>query len=250
MQGKAIEKSAYFSIDDTGVVFLTLLKERPESIFEVPILRRYYDLHQRYGVKFSCYCFAYYDRRSWVDSPPRGYVGQFEENADWLRFGFHSYSLNDRYDLCVPEVIAYDYSVMTDALRQTVGTAITHTIRLHEWRANEEGLHFLYLQGLYGLLCSETGKTSYDLNEKELRRMVKNRGILKNNVKYLPTDIRIETMSNYNEVFSAFLKDSQQEYCEVFTHEWALLQNEENWNRMQELIEAACLAGCRFDIHE
>ena len=50
----------HLSVDDVILVFRELTERRPHSIFDCPFFHFFLDLHNRYGLVLSCYCFYQY----------------------------------------------------------------------------------------------------------------------------------------------------------------------------------------------
>lgn len=90
-----MNKISTFVIDDVIWVFRDLTRQRPESIFEHPFLACLKKAHDLYGLKVQLNIFFktdnYYgnDEFSLVEMTDV-YKKEWEDNADWLKFGFHS----------------------------------------------------------------------------------------------------------------------------------------------------------------
>ena len=82
-----------FYIDDHIFVFTDLARQRPKSAFDHFYLKGLKRIHDLYGTKFSCNCFYHnaHDEFLLKDMPDI-WKGEFKDNADWLKFSFHSYS--------------------------------------------------------------------------------------------------------------------------------------------------------------
>ena len=82
-----------FYIDDNIFVFTDLSRQRPKSAFDHFYLKGLKDIHTKYGTKFSLNCFYHnaHDEFLLKDMPDI-WKSEFQDNADWLKFSFHSYS--------------------------------------------------------------------------------------------------------------------------------------------------------------
>ena len=82
-----------FYIDDNIFVFTDLAKERPKSAFDHFYLKGLKDIHDKYGTKFSLNCFYHNAHHEFLlKDMPDIWKSEFQANADWLKFSFHSYS--------------------------------------------------------------------------------------------------------------------------------------------------------------
>ena len=82
-----------FYIDDHIFVFTDLARQRPKSAFDHFYLKGLKRIHDLYGTKFTCNCFYHnaHDEFLLKDMPDI-WKSEFQDNADWLKFSFHSYS--------------------------------------------------------------------------------------------------------------------------------------------------------------
>jgi len=82
-----------FYIDDHIFVFTDLARQRPKSAFDHFYFKGLKDIHDKYGTKFTCNCFYHnaHDEFLLKDMPDI-WKSEFQDNADWLKFSFHSYS--------------------------------------------------------------------------------------------------------------------------------------------------------------
>ena len=126
------------SIDDTLWIFKDLTEHKEYiSIFENPVLYKMKNLHLKYGVVFNCYCFfnAWYNF-TLADATDR-FINEFENNADWLKFGFHGYGFDESetdrtYEAAdSAELLLKDYKLVTKELcRITSEKSLAQYLRL------------------------------------------------------------------------------------------------------------------------
>ena len=82
-----------FYIDDHIFTFTDLAKERPKSAFDHFYLKGLKDVHDKYDTKFTLNCFYRNDHEEFLlKDMPDIWKSEFQDNADWLKFSFHSYS--------------------------------------------------------------------------------------------------------------------------------------------------------------
>lgn len=91
-------KIVSFNIDDTNYCFNSL-KNNPtlSSIFLIPFLGWMKTMHDTYGCVFTCPVFYLLIFGGSLADVPDTWKAEFTANANWLRFTFHSYSVNHTY---------------------------------------------------------------------------------------------------------------------------------------------------------
>ena len=85
-------KFIHISVDDTIEIFrdLTENENKYDSIFDNEILKFMQKCHNLYGTKFSMYVFYNYGEGITLEQCTNKFRSEFEENSDWLKFGFHA----------------------------------------------------------------------------------------------------------------------------------------------------------------
>ena len=88
-------KKTYFYIDDVIWLMRDLTRERPKSIFDNFFMKILRGLHEKYGLKVQLNLFYrtdfYYGNDEFtIAEMTDAYKKEWEDNADWIRFGFHS----------------------------------------------------------------------------------------------------------------------------------------------------------------
>lgn len=152
------------SVDDTLWIFKDLTEHKEYvSIFENPILNKIKELHLKFGAVFTCYCFfnAWYNF-TLADATDR-FINEFENNADWLKFGFHGYGFDESetdrtYEAAdSAELLLKDYKLVTKELcRITSEKSLAQYLRLSSFKGSREGIRLLHREGIKGFLCAET----------------------------------------------------------------------------------------------
>lgn len=227
-------KYVNFSIDDTIDIFynLTMNENVYKSIFEEPTLNYLKYLHNKYGAKFTLYVFYEKDDFN-LEKCPSKYLNEFEQNNNWLRFGFHG--KNDYSDYSIDD-IEDDYYMVNDALTKIVGKdSISDVIRLPFFHATRENVQKI-INSKYpvkALLGADTiNRADYYLNDEENKQLFELDTYYdeKDNITIYNTDIRVENML-YTWIDEDILQD---EVLVIFTHE-ALL-NEKNMFKIDYLL--------------
>lgn len=164
----------HFSIDDCINVFYDLdnKQEKYNSIFDNKLLKYLKKLNTEYGCKFSLYVFEKNDVFD-IENCTTKYKEEFEENSDWLKFGFHALSGNSDYNHD-SENIEKDYNTVINNLTKIVGkNSITNTFRMEKFLLNKENARKLKEQiGEYSLLGADTeNRLDYYLTEEQNRQV-------------------------------------------------------------------------------
>lgn len=94
-EGVLTGRSACKYVDDVIWFLRDLSRQRPKSIFEHPFLRGFRDVHNATGLKVQFNLFYRTDFFYGMDEftlkqVPNSYKAEFQDNADWIKFGFHS----------------------------------------------------------------------------------------------------------------------------------------------------------------
>lgn len=235
------------SIDDTLWIFKDITEHKEYvSIFENPILKTMKKLHLKFGGKFTCYCFynAWYNF-TLADSTER-FTKEFEENANWLKFGFHGYGFdesgNDRTYESVDstELMLKDYMQITKELcRITSEKNLAQYLRLSSFKGSREGIGRLKKEGIKGFLCAETmERESYYLDEASKQKLYSDGKYndRKLGVKFLPTWLRMEKEESIEEKLDYLIVKKFP--IVVFTHEWAIMDDEQKiWSNFEKVFE-------------
>lgn len=222
-------KTAHFSVDDTIWLFENLGHFGYQSIFEQPTLGFFKELHNEYGLKVSFYCFGSFQGLTLQDMTA-AYRDEFSANSAWLRFGFHGWSDESR-NMDVKRAAA-DYEAVRDELIRIVGlNSLTDFCRLHCFSGSREAVAAMQKCCLKGLLCADDNRSNYYLSAQQnwwlnFRGSYYDRALP---MKFIKTDLRIEKIEE------SFLRNfgSNKGHIEVFTHEWAL--DDENKRKIEML---------------
>ncbi len=238
---RPVVKTAHISVDDATMIFQDIYWNRYDSIFENQILGKLKELHDEYGMKVTLYVYYKLETFSLQDMP-EDYYEEFEENADWLRIGFHS-GTELEPDESIRDFMTAYANTQEEIKRFAGETTTTKILRLHYWKATDEMVEFLLSQGIKGLLCQDEKTISYDLTQEQIEKLYATRdGILKtDDMIYYVTDIRLETTENINTVLKEKRNDR---VLVIFTHAWCFMDNSE---KLEEAVRELSEAGYSFE---
>lgn len=216
-------KFAHISIDDVINVFDDLKKNQYESIFENKFLSQLSDMHNKYGTKFSLFVFYEFNGKSLNGTPTR-YKDEFIKNSDWLKFGFHAYSNESKYEYDYDN-IENEYLKTIEVLKSIVGEeSITNIVRLDRFVLSENNLEKLNSNQILinGLLGADTdNRPDYYLEEKENRTLFSDDYYYDDdtNVFFYNTDLRLENVPILKLNKQLELYENDENFI-IFTHEW------------------------------
>ena len=160
-------KQAHFSIDDFIYTFedLSNNSEKYNTIFDNKLLKKLYQLHKKYNIKVTCYC--YLENSSFnLKNTTKKFSNDFSANSDWLKFGYHGVNSTTLF-------AKNSYNDFCKSIIDITGTdsCISTTIRLDRFRATEDELINLKHSKfpILELLCSDDERLNYFLSIDENR---------------------------------------------------------------------------------
>ena len=166
----------HISFDDTNKAFadLTANAGAYASIFDSGFFGCLKDLHDKYGCVFSCYCFynVYTDDTKAtltfsLANATTAFKSEFEENADWLKFGFHSIDNYTYYGSASADDAKADWNTFINTMLDVVGLKCIDTlVRVHGFTGGVNACTGMRnaLCGARGFLCSDYSETGSDKN--------------------------------------------------------------------------------------
>lgn len=241
------------SFDDTILLFKDIYENNYKSIFQNQTLNWFQESHKKYGVVISCY--VYYENDDFNLSRFQSkYKKQFEENSDWLRFGFHT--LNSKTDYRKGE-IKNDYIKTVNQLERIVGDkSIDNVIRLQMFQGSKNNIKELVQysnQPIKGLLTADDNRQSYYLSKNNNSFIYFHDELYDSsmNLFFFSTDFRTEYVNNINKKLKELDKkcwNNQRDDLVVFSHEWAL--NIENKEKIEKVCKHAFNKNYRFVFFE
>lgn len=218
------DRFIHISIDDTIEIFDDITRNNYKSIFENDTLKFLKYLHDTYGAKFSMYCFYSFNGIE-LKNTTDNFRPEFEENSDWLKFGYHAKNNEIDYMIVDENVALNDYNLVINELKRIVGEkSITTVLRLEKFIISEENVRAInsHEYPIAGLLGADTkDRTDYYLNNEE-NEILFNEDYYydtENDVFFYNTDLRIEKikLKNIDNETNKLISDKN---IIVFTHEW------------------------------
>ena len=127
-------------IDDHSFTFTDLAKERPARAFDHFYLAGLKNIHEKYGTKFTLNSFYHNAHHEFLlKDMPDIWKKEFQDNSDWLKFSFHSYSeFPDRpYLEASAEEFGRDWDMVQNEINRFAGEecfippAVIHWANIH-----------------------------------------------------------------------------------------------------------------------
>ncbi|MCD8295939.1 MAG: hypothetical protein LUC88_00025 [Prevotella sp.] len=215
-------------MDDVINIFDDINSHNYESVFENKTLGYLLKLHKKYGLKVSLFCYYQKGNGSFnLDKCTDRYRSEFENNAGWMRFGFHGLCSESDYNKLSVDDALKDYLRTMDALSKIVGNvALDDTPRIHLFHGSREFVDTMR-QSKYeilGLISADDDRLSYYLDSAQ-NNILRSEDVYYDTIAKIhlyPTDIRIENghIDDFLSALSRRHKDS--DILVVFTHEWQL----------------------------
>lgn len=243
---RTIPKYTHFSIDDATQIFQDISFHGYESIFENEVLGKLKDFHEEYGLKATLYVFAKLDTYDLADFPDT-YKKEFEDNADWLKIGFHSITeASPEEEGMTTEEFAEGFQEVNREILAFAGEkSLAHVLRLHYWYATDEMVNVLKEQGIEGLLCNDSKDVCYNLSETENNNLIWSRdGKIKKDIYYYVTDIRLEKT---DDIVTALQNKYYDRVVVLFTHAWCFKDNQE---KLEGAVRWLTNSGYKFTFLE
>lgn len=212
----------HISYDDVYLILedLSNNQDRYESIFQNKMLFLLKILHDTTGASFTLYVYEYAGKYSITDVPDK-WKSEFEENSEWLKFGYHG--------IC-PEISYLDENISIDDFKnsyQTVENSIiffaghkslSNILRLSYFSGTDDIIDYLSKSGIKVLLTADDTRLNYNLNFEENNLINQDEILQKGDLTYVKTDIRYE---NTPDIEQALVNNSGEPIIVLFTHEWA-----------------------------
>ena len=146
--------STHISIDDTTYALQRLSHNHYTSIYEDKFFRYLRCLHQWCNCKVTLYVFEHYGNWSLSDIP-NTYRQEFQDAADWLKFGFHAVSEEQKQDNIIPDFEEQFLNVQREIIRFAGESSLAHILRLHYWFYPIVYVHVLKKHNVHTILMNE-----------------------------------------------------------------------------------------------
>ena len=216
----------HLSIDDVSVLSDLIRHQQDyDSLFQHPFMDFLYDLHREYGLRITLYTYdrfkvdgTYRDGYTRIEEMPLKYKNDFKKASDWLRIGFHSRRADFDSLVSVAD-FQNSYKNVNSAIAQFADSSmVATTLRFHYFFAPDSLLNSL--PGIRCLLCADNSNlVSYNLTADEARSVSNGKRIIKNDVFYRRTDLRVD--DNFR-IISNLERLDNIDTLVIFTHEWKL----------------------------
>ena len=230
-------KEAHISIDDCTKCFRNLYENNNDSIYQNTFFRTIKMLNKRYSFKVTLYCWSIKSGFEISQLNDR-YRKEFEENSDWLKFGFHSSEkfnyLEDKHLGRKEKEFYKEVSDFNDCIIHIAGkNSISSRLRLHYYTATDNEIQFLNEIGVKELLTSHDGRISYNLT-KEQQELVDFNGSIKiEEQNYIKSDLCIDGIKNKDEI----MKYIGRNRITFFSHEEFFLRDILKWEEIIKLLK-------------
>ena len=238
----------HLSVDDVIDVFVDLTENQDhyDSVFDNEMLAMFLQYHNKYGAKFSLYCF--YESGDFnLSMVPSKYHDELVVNSDWLRFGYHAKSSNTELTAISADEIEQEYCLTVSELERITGS-VTHTLRLSMFHGNKDAMERLKELGVKVLLTADDGRLSYYLDE-EISKYISDHDSIEDSLfTFVSTDLRLDRLSKfavYPRLLTIAFDTRQNKIITVFTHEWLI--NEKTYKKIRDVCRFAQNYQYRFE---
>lgn len=219
----------HFSFDDVWMSMhdLTLHADAYKSIFDNGFLKWLKSMHDKYGVVFSLYTFDYYSKEPSYDISvfPDCYAEELQQNADWLKFGFHAKDDLKKYLVDEPEEITKDYEKFLEMILRAAGghkECIDRVVRLGWFAGTKKNVLALRDRedGLLGLLSANDDRLSYYFDEKQAKFVNEKGEMWLDDLLMLPSQTEIESLWDLETLTDKITALQGPKVIELFSHEY------------------------------
>ncbi len=231
-----IDTHIQFSVDDAIGILKELTEKQPQSLFEIERFAFFRGLRQEYGITVSFYAFFEEESGFTLFDVTDKYKKEFEENADWLKFGVHSTNRSSSFSQTDGLT---EYERIYQALIRIAGEkSMDLCFRPHFFAIDSNLLRELKRRSLaVGVHCPDDERKCHTFSPQEKERLNKKGYLVKEDIVYVKTQTRIENLTD--ETFLRFLQSLKgKEVLSLFTHE-CFLENEEIRDRIKGVCQFA-----------
>lgn len=245
----------HLSFDDVESCFKDLAEHISTytSIFDCSFFSFLKEMHEKYGAKFSLYCFTLTDSATAIGTK---FADDFISNSNWLKFGFHSYAQGKNksgYDAFINDIFALGMtSDSIDRLPRLDGYSCS-LVNVKEIRDTD--------CGIVGLLSSDDNRASYYFSDNQNSYIRANGKLVDytNGLICYSTNFRLDWFnSNFTSQYEYNAPIKINPYDElvyrmkdktvgklyapiiVFTHEWEIFSNTYVLDSKKSRIEDVC----------
>lgn len=221
----------HLSVDDVIGCFKWIYENRPDSIFDEPMLGKLKEWREVYNLNCDLYVYEIMEEFSLADLQDQ-YWQELGEVSDWLKLGWHRRKGGPLTDDIETELDSlqrvYDLIVKKGGENSWV-----QRLRLHRWEAKDRLLQSLNEKGITTLLTADSDILSYDLKQEDMTDLNEKGFVEKAPFIYLATDLRFDYLAEEKSV-AQYIEKTEEVLCakpqksklEIFFHEWAFQEIE------------------------
>jgi len=212
-----------FTVDDNIRFLKELTEKRYKSIFDQPYLAMMLRLHVAFGLNVQLNLFYRMEDFD-LSQITEAYRDEWKENADWLKFSFHSELENHRpYENAGYDEVFLDCKRVHDQVCRFASEAsLAKTTTVHYCRTTKDGLRALADNGVVGLLGlfgdDKEPRTSYELSEEDAGLIRKGQILCRDGISFGSIDIVLNRFSAEC-ILSQLEKLCGREFIRVMIHE-------------------------------
>jgi hypothetical protein len=143
-----------YSTDDNCRFLSEIARDRPDSVFEHPYMALWRDMHEQYGTRVHHNLFFEHEDFDLTQMPDT-YRDEWQANADWIRFSFHSRRSQPRnpYIDATAQQIVEDFDAVTTEVSRFAGSELLSPFTTVHWgEATLEACRALRERGILGLV--------------------------------------------------------------------------------------------------
>lgn len=214
-QACSIVKSVHISIDDVLPSLRWASCNHPHSIWDTRFLGKLKYWHEKYNASFTLYVHSK-SQGFHIINTPKKYFEELANASKWLKWGFHG----ETGDIPFEKEVDYkkNFFEVIELLSQNINEkCLTTCMRTHCFSATSQQVAFLKNNKIKTLLCADSERLSYDLDENESKKVSLRGFIDKNGMRYHKTHFRYENCEDIS-ILTDCIPPSWP--LIVFTHEW------------------------------
>lgn len=219
-----IGQFVHLSVDDVIWSFQWIYENKPQSIFEEPMLKKLKEWNETYNLNCDLYVFEECPnfRLEWLQDC---YWEELKKESGWLKLAWH-------------EEVAADSNEESNSLaslERTYNLIVSKAgisswatvIRLHMWFARKSVIERLKQKNVVALLTSNVNKRSYQLMADDMKTLEEEGILYKEGMLYRKTNARLDEFYDgvsveqmLERVQESFRKYPKEQCAEIFFHEW------------------------------
>lgn len=227
-----IGKWVHLSVDDVISCFKWIFEQKPESIFEEPMLGKLKQWHNQYKLNCDLYVFEKCEGFS-LEQLQDCYWEELKRENHWLRLAWHSKDagtdMENMKSGSSEEKEALDslertYRLITEKAGKSTWADV---VRLHLWTGSFHILASLKKKNVRIFLTADRDIVSYHLESENLDLLQKQGYLWKDPFEYRKTDIRFDRLAEgvsvedlQNKTEECFKQYPSKPCLELFFHEW------------------------------